>query len=250
MILAPANFMLALARLRGAVEFQPGPSRGSLTYTQRVAEESAGRDAGFTEPRWPAVVAFAAIALLSLVHPPAVTPGPRWLVTGLTGLLIIPALIAHRTNQGGIAHALLICANAVVTLTLIASVFLLIVALPPKTIEATVLLRSAAALWVTNILIFALWYWRLDAGGPYVRERRDNHGEGAFLFPQMAMRDEDPEWRPGFVDYLFLAFNTSTALSPADTQVLSRWAKLLMMGQASLSLTIIVILAARAINIL
>jgi uncharacterized membrane protein len=204
-----------------------------------------------SEPRWPALVAFAGIAVMSLAHPPAVTPGPRWLVVCVVVALLIPAMIAHRMQQGGLAHLLLIIANAVVTLALIASVALLITALHPKTIEATTLLRSAAALWVTNILVFALWYWRLDAGGPYERERRTNHVEGAFLFPQMVMRSENAaSWRPGFVDYLFLAYNTSTALSPADTGVLSRWAKLMMMAQASLSLTIIVILAARAINIL
>jgi uncharacterized membrane protein len=103
-------------------------------------------------------------------------------------------------------------------------------------------------LWITNILVFATWYWRLDAGGPHGRDQRPGHTEGAFLFPQMTMKD--PTWSPNFMDYLFLAFNTSTALSPTDTLVLSRWAKFLMMVQASISLMVIVLLAARAVNIL
>lgn len=201
------------------------------------------------EPRWPAVTAFVAVGLLSLAHPPTLTPGPRWLVVGSIGILLIPAMIAHRTGQKVFAHVLLTIANALVTVTMLVSVGLLIAALPRHEIEPPVLLRSAAALWATNVIVFALWYWRLDGGGPHVRDLREAHREGAFSFPQMRF-DTPTSWRPGFVDYLFLAFNTSTALSPADTEVLTRWAKLMMMAQSSISLTIIVILAARAVNIL
>ena len=131
------------------------------------------------------------------------------------------------------------------------SLALLIAALPKPEVDPKILLRSAVALWVTNILVFALWYWRLDAGGPHEREKVSGHQDGAFLFPQMNMgAGSDLEWSPNFVDYLFLAFNTSTALSPADTQVLSRWAKIMMMTQATISLAVIALLAARAVNIL
>ena len=91
---------------------------------------------------------------------------------------------------------------------------------------------------MTNVLVFALWYWNLDGGGPHQRDLR-GHTDGAFLFPQMAMAPDareqvgEEDWSPGFVDYLFLAFNTSTALSPADTAVLSRWAKCLSMLRRS-----------------
>ena len=120
------------------------------------------------------------------------------------------------------------------------------------------LLKSAILLWITNVLVFASWYWRLDAGGPHMRDKTPGHEDGAFLFPQMTMQQADGGreyqdgtlWSPQFIDYLFLAFNTSTALSPADTAVLSRWAKVLVMVQASISLTIIVLLASRAVNIL
>jgi uncharacterized membrane protein len=111
-------------------------------------------------------------------------------------------------------------------------------------------------LWITNILVFAVWYWRLDAGGPHQRDKRPGHTEGDFLFPQMtmseqALRDAGMEnWSPEFIDYLFLAFNTSTAFSPTDVPVLARWAKVLMMLQSLLSLLILALLAARAVNIL
>jgi uncharacterized membrane protein len=109
---------------------------------------------------------------------------------------------------------------------------------------------------VSNILVFASWYWRLDGGGPHERDLTPGHVDGAFLFPQMTMHPEaklaagEHEWEPNFVDYLFLAFNTSTAFSPTDVPVLSRWAKILMMIQALISLLVIALLAAKAINIL
>jgi hypothetical protein len=95
--------------------------------------------------------------------------------------------------------------------------------------------------WFTNIQVFALWYWRLDAGGPHRRDSRAGHPEGAFLFPQMTMSPEakatagEELWTPNFVDYLFLTFNTSIALSPTDVPVLARWAKVLMILQAMIS---------------
>jgi hypothetical protein len=88
----------------------------------------------------------------------------------------------------------------------------------------------------------------LATGRRSARDRQKSHNSGAFLFPQMQMRDHN--WKPGFVDYLFLAFNTSTAFSPTDVPVLSRWAKFMMMVQSSISLGTVVILAARAVNIL
>ena len=147
-------------------------------------------------------------------------------------------------------------ANSVVTLAVGISLALLIARLPSHKDTPNELLRSAATLWVCNILVFACWYWRLDAGGPNQRDLQRSHTDGAFLFPQMTLDPDlrkemgEDQWRPGFVDYLFLAFNTSTAFSPTDVPVLSRWAKTLMMIQASISLATIALLAARAVNIL
>jgi hypothetical protein len=146
--------------------------------------------------------------------------------------------------------------SAVITIEMVASLILLIQALPEHTETPTQLLLSAAALWCTNILVFAVWYWRLDAGGPHGRDARFGHPDGAFLFPQMTIAPDtlakagQHGWTPNFVDYLFLAFNTSTAFSPTDAPVLVRWAKLLMMLQSLISLTVIALLAARAVNIL
>jgi hypothetical protein len=165
-------------------------------------------------------------------------------------------MISHYRGNWRLSHNLGYAASAVVTLAVALSLALLISRLPAHKDPPGHLLRAAVALWISNLLVFACWYWRLDAGGPHQRSLRRSHTDGAFLFPQMFLdpdlRKEMGEdlWQPGFVDYLFLAFNTSTAFSPTDVPVLSRWAKVLMMLQASISLLTIAILAARAVNIL
>ena len=210
-----------------------------------------------TEPRWPALVALVGVGALYAALPYSlVIAGPRWLLAALVLLLVIPAEVAHRRGNHSLNQLIGYILNSLVTLAMILSLAQLIEALADHEVTPRELLRSAAALWVTNILIFASWYWRLDGGGPHERARTPGHVDGAFLFPQMQM---DPEakivagehaWEPNFVDYLFLAFNTSTALSPTDSPVLSRWAKGLMMIQALISLLVMVLLAARAVNIL
>jgi hypothetical protein len=208
------------------------------------------------EPRWPAMIALLAIGGLRFALPEALSWGPDWLLLGILAILAIPTVITHRRGLNTLNRWLGIVTSAVVTLDMIWSLGLLIAALPKHRETPVALLQSAAALWIANILIFASWYWRLDGGGPYARERRGVHSDGAFLFPQMTLTPEtrrimgEDTWSPGFVDYLFLAFNTSTAFSPTDVPVLSRWAKVLMMIQSLISLATIALLAARAVNIL
>jgi uncharacterized membrane protein len=209
-----------------------------------------------SEPRWPAVVAAVAVGGLYLALPDSLTFGPNWLFPSLVLALLIPTNISYHTGRHRLNAILGFAVDGVLTVGLIISVTLLVDALPAGKEAPQQLLLSAASLWITNILVFALWYWRLDAGGPYQRDKRPGHSEGAFLFPQMTMSKEalreagQPDWSPNFVDYLFLAFNTSTAFSPTDVPVLARWAKVLMMLQSLLSLLIIALLAARAVNIL
>jgi hypothetical protein len=203
------------------------------------------------EPRWLAVVATLATALIYAALPSNLSVGPRWLLLAVMVAVVIPTLISHWVGHHTADKMLGYLGTGILTIAMIWSLGLLVAAIPKHEIDPKILLRSAVALWVTNILIFALWYWRLDAGGPHQREKVSGHREGAFLFPQMVRgAGSDPAWAPNFVDYLFLAFNTSTALSPADTAALSRWAKILMMIQATISLAVIALLAARAVNIL
>jgi len=203
------------------------------------------------EPRWPALVAVLAVGLLYLALPSALSPGPDWLVLVVVGVLLIPTALTHRLGKVHLNTVFGLVLASVLTGALVWSLAALIAALPSHRDTPQTLLRSAAALWASNILVFATWYWRLDAGGPHARDTRRSHVEGAFLFPQMSMHDrESRAWRPGFVDYLFLAFNTSTAFSPTDVPPLTQWAKLLMMIQSLVSLMTLAVLAARAINIL
>jgi uncharacterized membrane protein len=209
-----------------------------------------------SEPRWPAVIAILAVGGLYLALPDSLTFGPNWLFPSLVLALLIPTSVSYHTGRHRLNAILGFAVDGVLTVGLIISVTLLVDALPAGKEAPQQLLLSAASLWITNILVFALWYWRLDAGGPYQRDTRPGHSEGAYLFPQMTMSKEalreagQQDWSPNFVDYLFLAFNTSTAFSPTDVPVLARWAKVLMMLQSLLSLLIIALLAARAVNIL
>jgi hypothetical protein len=208
------------------------------------------------EPRWPAMLALLAIGGLRFALPEALSWGPDWLLLGILAILAIPTVLTHRSGLNTLNRILGIVTSAIVTLDMIWSLGLLIAALPKHTQSPVALLQSAAALWIANILVFASWYWRLDGGGPSARDRRGVHTDGAFLFPQMTLTPEtrrimgEDTWSPGFVDYLFLAFNTSTAFSPTDVPVLSRWAKVMMMIQSLISLATIALLAARAVNIL
>lgn len=208
------------------------------------------------EPRWPAMLALLAVGGLRLALPESLSVGPGWLLITVVGVLLVPTTWARHSGLDNLNKILGYVLTSIVTLDMIWSLGLLVAALPSHKELPQDLLRSASALWITNILVFASWYWRLDAGGPRARELRGVHTDGAFLFPQMtlnqqAKRDMGEQcWSPGFVDYLFLAFNTSTAFSPTDSPVLSSWAKLLMMVQALISFATVALLAARAVNIL
>jgi hypothetical protein len=174
----------------------------------------------------------------------------------VVAVLLVPTAWARQRGLDEANKILGYVLASIVTIDMIWSLCLLVAALPSHKETPQEMLLSAAALWITNVLVFASWYWRLDAGGPHARELRGVHTDGAFLFPQMTLDQQAKHemgeqcWSPGFVDYLFLAFNTSTAFSPTDSPVLSRWAKLLMMVQALISFATVALLAARAVNIL
>jgi hypothetical protein len=208
------------------------------------------------EARWPASVALLAIAGLRLALPDSLAVGPSWLLFVVIGALLIPIYWARSRGSHTLNQVLGYVVSAVITLDMSWSLGLLIASLPKHKLAPGDLLVAASALWVSNILVFASWYWRLDAGGPRARDLQGPHKDGAFLFPQLTLSPElreqmgEDQWSPNFVDYLFLAFNTSTAFSPTDSPVLSRWAKLLSMLQALISLATVTLLAARAVNIL
>jgi len=208
------------------------------------------------EPRWQAVVAILAVTGIYMALPKELVIGPTWLLHLLVVVLLIPTVFAHRMGHHSLNHILGIVIDAILTFSLVASVVLLITILPGKKQPPLELLRSGGALWLTNMLVFALWYWRLDGGGPQKRETHHEFGSRSFVFPQMQIEKSERErfwvagWRPGFVDYLFVAFTTSSTFGPTDSPILTQWAKLLTMTQSLISLTIMVLLISRAIGVL
>jgi hypothetical protein len=205
---------------------------------------------------WTGRLAAILTAALQLLMPRQLSAGPGWVAVALVAGLSILFLVTRGPRWIHLHHVVSYLTLAIVTGALAWSTGALIAGVASRHGSALELLRSAALLWATNILVFAGWYWRLDAGGPRERTRREFHATGAFLFPQMTLPEDTRrthgihQWQPRFVDYVFLSFNTSTAFSPTDVPVLSRWAKVLMMTQAALSLSTLAVVAARAINTL
>jgi len=119
-----------------------------------------------------------------------------------------------------------------------------------STSDATTLLVTGGAIWVTNVIAFALWYWEFDRGGPVARALAIKPYPD-FEFPQMTSPElAPPSWEPMFADYFYLSFTNATAFSPTDVMPLSRWAKMLMLVQSAVSLLLAALVIARAVNIL
>jgi hypothetical protein len=208
------------------------------------------------EPRWQALLPMAAVGGVYLALPRDLVIGPTWLLPTVIAVLLAPTIVTHRMGRHSFNHALGIVNNGIITVALIGSVSLLVATLASHKQAPLRLLRSGAELWLTNVLVFSLWYWRLDGGGPNVRDKRAEFGSRSFVFPQMQIEKSEREqfggehWRPGFVDYLFIAFTQSSTFGPTDAPLLARWAKLLTVVQISISLSIVMLLIARAVGVL
>jgi hypothetical protein len=208
------------------------------------------------EPRWQALLACVAVGGIYLALPHELVIGPTWLLPALILILLVPTVITHRTGRQSLNRILGIVISSAITFALIGSVVLLVRALPSHREDALPLLLSGGELWLTNVLVFALWYWRLDGGGPAIRHEQREFGSRSFLFPQMQIpREERPQfactqWHPHFIDYLFIALTQSSTFGPTDAPLLARWAKLLAMIQVFISLTIVVLLISSAVGAL
>jgi hypothetical protein len=209
------------------------------------------------EPRGQAVLAFLAICAIYLALPRNLVVGPIWLLPTLIVVLLVPTVVSHRVGRHSLNRTLGFVISGITTLALIGSVVLLVRALPAhRQPPPQQLLRSGGLLWLTNVIVFALWYWRLDGGGPTLRQKQKKFGSTSFLFPQMQIpHDERAQfecvrWRPRFIDYLFVAFTQSSTFGPTDAPLLARWAKVLAMVQILISLTIVVLLISQAVGVL
>jgi len=201
-------------------------------------------------PRWEALIAALVIGAAYALLPDDIRLGPRWLLGALIVVLLIPLNGARYAGNYQLVRAFGMIVTGLVTAAITASAILLIIRLPSGKTPATHLLRDGALIWGANILVFAIWYWELDNGGPHARHVK-RYTSTDFLFPQFTIPDADEtNWSPRFLDYLFLSFNTSAAFSPTDTLILSRPPKALMMMQSLISIVVVAVLISRAINTL
>lgn len=216
------------------------------------------------ESFWPARVAILAVLALQVLLNERVTVGPNWLLPGLEVLLLIPLsvvrgmharhvhlgktgdyLVSHATART-FAFGLIALLNVA---NLVSLVLLVLSLLHGSKATGRLLLVDALNIWFTNIIVYALWYWELDRGGP-LRRQSGQPGRRDWLFPQTTQPEGEQGWCPTFVDYLFVAFTNATAFSPTDTLPLTPPAKVLMMLQSGISLLTIALVASRAVNIL
>ncbi len=237
---------------------------GRLERALGLGEEDAGapvrlpawrrRTAG--ESRIPVSLAVVALILLQLATPAQLAVQPRYLLPGLEGLLFLglvaanPARISRESTLIR-AGGLLLVAAASLDVAYSAARLVYRLATGHASEAAVPLLVHGGTVWLTNVLVFTLWYWELDRGGPAARANaRKRHPD--FMFAQMTAPAGlvDRDWEPSLVDYLYLSFTNATAFSPTDTLPLSRWAKLTMMFQSGISLVTVALVVARAVNIL
>ena len=206
------------------------------------------------ETRWPVALAVLVAIGLQLSVPSRLAIPPRELLPVLEGVLLVLLTVANpwRINQE--RRWLRVASLILVALGSLANTYSAI-RLVERLIEgkesenAGPLLLTGGAVWATNVIIFALWYWEFDRGGPAARAHAHKVYPD-FQFAQMATPDSaHPDWEPTFVDYLYLSFTNATAFSPTDTLPLTRWAKLLMLSQSAISLATVVLVIARAVNV-
>ena len=207
------------------------------------------------EPRWPALLAVLVAAALQVILPETVIRGlgNRALIPALeVGLIIVllivnPGQISEEESRlrfvGVTLIALITVANMVSLLELIHAL------LYGSNAGGRPLVYASVPIWLTNVIVFGLWYWELDRGGPASRQQT-RHRQPDFLFPQMSTPGSAPGWTPTFLDYLYTSFTNATAFSPTDTMPLTIWAKLLFMAQSLASLVTVAVVISRAVNIL
>jgi uncharacterized membrane protein len=207
------------------------------------------------ETRWQVTFGLVTALLLEVTLPNDVVVQPRWALPSVGAVLLVALIAAnpHRLDKRSPAlRAASMFLIGVVSAANVSSAIRLVTHLlrGTETGDATRLLLTGGAIWVTNILVFALWYWELDRGGPVARMQAIRVYPD-FLFAQMQNPELAPDdWEPRFIDYLYLSFTNAAAFSPTDVLPLSRWAKLTMLLQSAVSLVTVALVVARAVNTL
>ncbi|MER6779598.1 MULTISPECIES: hypothetical protein [unclassified Streptomyces] len=225
--------------------------------TDRTSSREPGRrSAVHTESRWPMAAAVLASAVLTLLLPDDLRLGPRWAVPLAEGLLLV-VLISGDPGRISRRSTALRAVAVVMVVVLVGSAIWSTVQLIDdlihgghETSSANALLLAGGSVWASTVLAFSLLYFELDSGGPAARAHH-MPPTPALAFPQhLSPELNATHWRPHYVDYLYLGFTNSTALSPTDVMPLAPWAKSVMTIQSILSLMILGLVVARAVNVL
>lgn len=215
----------------------------------------AWQRATLSELRWPVGVVISGMISLQLLLPARLTLTGRWLLPAIELALEAVLVISDprrftRRSPGMRLLGMLLIGTASLANGWSAARLVIGIVQGSEGNNAAALLVAAGNIWLTNVIIFGLWYWELDRGGPAARAMA-LHPRPDFLFPEMTAPElAGPDWHPLFVDYLYVAFTNATAFSPTDTLPFSRWSKLAMMLQSTISLATGVLVIARAVNIL
>ncbi|HTT90036.1 MAG TPA: hypothetical protein VMF65_10830 [Acidimicrobiales bacterium] len=238
-----------LRRLEQAAEPQLGSARSEVHHLQ-----PAWRRVTEGEQRLPVAIAVAVAIALEVLLPDHLVIHPAWLLPALEGALLVGLVAANPTRISRTSTSLRIASVTLIALISLANAWStaeLVNGLINGTEgeDAGVLLARGASIYITNIIVFSLWYWEWDRGGPVARAKASRPYLD-FLFPQMTQAHlVSPDWEPAYVDYLYLSFTNATAFSPTDVMPLSRWAKMLMLVQAAIALVTVAMVIARAVNI-
>ena len=210
---------------------------------------------GDPENRMPVLMALIMAIALQLAIPKSYTVVPRWPLIAMEILLVVvlvglnPLRLSRQTTFGTWASYVLLAA---ITIDNSLSALILDIRILSGEVsnKAAVLLGSGGAIYVTNVIVFGIWYWELDRGGPFAR-RQGSRPYPDFMFPQMTERElAPPNWRPEFFDYLYVSITNVVAFSPTDTMPMTRRAKAMMTVQAMVSFTTLALVIARAVNVL
>jgi len=203
---------------------------------------------------WPAQLTVALAIALDVALPERLTLGPNWLVPALEGVLLLALAIAtprenmrYSPRRRQLAVGLI---SLISLINLISLVLLVHYLIRGGKTGGHALILAGVVLWVTNVLIFGLWFWEMDRGGP-VRRATDPDALPDFMFPQMDKTQfARKDWMPGYLDYMYLSYTNATAFSPTDTMPLTPTAKVLMTVQSLAALVTVGLVVARAVNIL
>jgi len=220
--------------------------------SEDVTVQPAWRRVTRGESRWPVIAAVAVAVALQVVLPNRFSAGHR-AVPVLELILVVGLWVAHPHKTGRASSwmrpASLLLIGMITLTNAWSAVRLIQQIIQGKQDDAVSLLSSGAAIWATNIVLFALWYWEFDRGGPLNRALgKAQHPD--FSFPQMQNPELSPShWEPKFADYLYVSFTNACSFSPTDTMPLARWAKMAMLVQSSISLIVIALVVSRAVGL-